>query len=143
MLQKLDSKIFQVHLNGAGMSGRGVRFRLLSPEEKRKSDGFAADKVGPQASGVDYFNMRLHEGMKSALTAVTEKYGLSDPFADDVKWQDVNYTMLSTPGGDWNLESGDVFTPADIEILTGLYRLHHEPSQLALAQIMGEAKAVA
>jgi hypothetical protein len=81
--------------------------------------------------------------MKASLVAITEKHSLKDPFAEDVKWQDVNYALLSTPGGDWHLESGDVLTPADIEILTGLYRLHHEPSQIALAQIMGEAKAVA
>lgn len=143
MLQKLDTKSFQVHLNGVGMSGRGVRFRLLSPEEKRKSDAVAADKVGPSASGVDYFNARVYEGMKSALMAVTEKHSLTDPFAEDVKWLDVDYTALSTHGSDLNLESGGVFMPADIEILTGLYRLYHEPSSVALAQIMGEAKAVA
>lgn len=143
MLQKLDTKSFQVHLNGVGMSGRGVRFKLLSPDEKRKSDAFAADKVGPTASGPEYFIARVHEGMKSSLIAVTERHSLKDPFAEDVKWIAIDYTALSTPGGDLNLESGGVFMPADIEILTGLYRLYHEPSSVTLAQIMGEAKAVA
>lgn len=143
MLQKLDTKIFQVHLNGVSMSGRGVRFKLLSPKEKRASDSLAAEKVGPSASGVDFFNMRLYEGMKSSLLAVTERAHLEDPFAPDVKWQDVDYSMLSTPGHDWEIESGNVFTPSDIETLCALYRLHHEPSQIAVAQIMGEAKAVA
>jgi hypothetical protein len=147
MLEKLDAKQFQIHLNGPGMSGRCVRFKLLSPSEKRASDTIASGLVPNNASPMEFFERRLFEGIKTFLVAVTEQHSLPSmyPKAGEPapSWRDVNYADLSTPGGDWNIESGNVFTPADIETLEGLYRTYHEPSQESLKSIMGEAKPVA
>jgi hypothetical protein len=143
MFEKLDSQSFQIHLKGAGMSGRGVRFVMLAPQVKRKSDALAASLLGKDATNLEYFQSRILEGTKSFITHVTEKHSLDTLFGDDLKWQRVTYSDLNTPDSPLCLDGGDVFTPADVETLQGLYRLFHEPSQEQVQTIMGEAKPIA
>lgn len=129
------------------MSGRGVRFKFLSPKEKRTSDAFAMRNLATDATTAEYFDARLYEGAKSFLVEVTEQHGLPTLFPAEggivPSWRRVNYTELSSPESELNFDTGGLFTPADVEALQGLYRMYHEPSAATVQKLMGEAKPVA
>ncbi len=144
MFDKLDAQIFQIHLNGPGMSGRGVRFRMLKPKQKRASDAVAATKVDKDASIQEFVAMRLLEGVRSFITEITLKANLPTLFPEsgEVEWKKVSYVDLAH-GGDCDIDSGELFTALDVEFLEGLYRMYHEPSQEQVKTILGEQKTLA
>jgi len=115
------------------MSGRGVAFELLSPEAKRKSDELAVQRLPKDATGYQFFSSKLREGVRSFLREVTDELELKSVFeTSDGKsptWHTLTYSELTTPTNDYNLEDGGLFTPADIETLEALYKMHHEPNQ--------------
>ncbi len=146
MFDKLDTKLFQIHLNGPGMSGRGVRFKQLLPSQQRASNAVALSKVPKDGTAYDYVHARLFEGAKSFLLEVTKGFDLKTltpgPHDPPVEWIKLSARDLE-PAGICDLNSGEIFTALDVECLQALYRTYHEPSQELVSTILGEQKSLA
>lgn len=128
---------YQILLHLDPTSGRGVRYRMLSPEERDevlfKSAKLAGDVNDRQKLAV--FTAR--EGVKSMLVAVTKQRGLRSLNSAD--WHKVTMESLTLPG-EW--EYNKIFTAKDDEILSGIYMKLHNASREEVEMIAGKAQKV-
>ncbi len=144
---------FVLHLKGPAHSGRGVKFRLLSPVEKRKVDANAytllpkevkADRENKEDALMSYFELRTLEGVKAFLVAVTDNHSLPSLTPDKSKnepdpvWHTLTLQELDLATSDYKLDGGKLFTAADIEVLCNVYRNFHEPNQEQVKTALGE-----
>lgn len=118
-------------------SGRGVRYRVLKGKERDSilyTTAILAD--GDQSK---HTILRWHEGVCRMLVSCTEKTGLTDEQVCDpaTKWKELTAQTLA----DRDVYD-DLFTTADDEILTALYRHFHEPSRADIQGILGKPKVV-
>lgn len=124
------STIKQVHLNGRGCSGRGVRFRILSPLEDDQLELDAAKELPQGGSLLELRIIRYREAIKRMLVAYTEP-GLTSEQLATAKWIKPDPSVLET---DW----GKIFGPRDDKFLVELYRHYHEVSKDEVEQIVGK-----
>ncbi len=123
----------QVHLNGKRMSRRGVRVRMLDPDEHGEILVQAAKMVSPEAKVIELKKKEWRLGIKQFITAYTEP--CDDPLAEGVKWIKADLATLDE-------KFGDLFGVKDCAILEDLYRDFHEVSQAEVEAIAGKALPV-
>ena len=140
---KADAPIPSVVLNFEHFSGRGVRYRVLSPEEKDSLLATAAALVGPNATYPELNARHAVECVKRMLVAVTRKAelgSLDGLGAGD--WVPLNDAMLAgMPGQEaWRFEK--LFTAKDVGVLRTIYRRIHEVTEADVDEIEGKAISV-
>lgn len=120
-------------------SGRGVRYRTLSPEEKDSLLATAASLVGPNAFMAELNARHAVECVKRMVVAITRKNELAT--LDGLgagDWVSVNDAMLAGLGTDqWKFEK--IFTAKDVGVLRSIYRRLHEVTEADLDDIEGKA----
>jgi hypothetical protein len=130
----------QYHLNLDGMSGRGVRVRMLSPSEVAKSDRDGSAVAGPKAGLMDLRAAQQFEGLKRMLVEVTTDAGLKELQGDAVRWTKVTLQDLDMPGP---RHIDVLFTPRDIGALQNIFARLHEVRLDEVDALMGKALDVA
>lgn len=132
-----------VMLNFEHFSGRGVRYRVLAPEEKDLALSVAAGLVGPNATYPELNAKHAVECVKKMLVAVTRKgelASLDGLGAGD--WVLLNDAMLAgMPGQEpWKFEK--LFSAKDVGVLRTIYRRLHEVTEADVDEIEGKAISV-
>ena len=132
-----------VMLNFEHFSGRGVRYRVLAPEEKDSLLASAAALVGPNATYPELNAKHAVECVKRMLVAVTRKAELAS--LDGLgagDWVPLNDAMLAgMPGQEaWKFEK--LFTAKDVGALRTIYRRLHEVTEADVDEIEGKAISV-
>ncbi|HEU4728385.1 MAG TPA: hypothetical protein VFT22_10860 [Kofleriaceae bacterium] len=95
-----EPQIYQLHLFGPGMSGRGVRFRELTSTELDQAARDAARAISEEATFMELQQLETHEGIKRFIVAVTRRAGLSEKEimeCKDADWEPMTYQKLSMP----------------------------------------------
>lgn len=110
---------YQVVLDGARCSGRGIKFRQLSAAEHDAVRTDAAKVIGDAGTMFDLRKAEMRLGAKRMLTAVTVKTGLKQVDILKAEWQAVNEQVL-----DEKYEK--FFTAKDHSVLCALYHKYHE-----------------
>lgn len=143
-LQKLSTDPQRVLLKGAGLSGRGIQFRMLNPEEKRNVDLDAAKTGGKDANQVLIHEVRTRDGMARMLMEVTDEAGL-ESFDDPrgLTWHKLTLAELNNPTSDYYLQNKELFTTRDLEFIEAIYNTLHNVPQTEFDAIMGKALKVA
>lgn len=143
-LELLNTEPQRIVLEGSGMSGRGIQFRMLPPDEKRTVDVDAAKGIGKDGNQAQFYQAQMRDGMSRILMSVTERAGLThkDLVNPDLVWHKLTLAELNDPIGDYNLYSKKLFTTRDLEFIEALYnRLHNVPKG-EFDDIMGKALRV-
>lgn len=124
-------------------SGRGVRYRPLSPEEKDQAFAIAAGLVTPTSSFGELNSRTGTEAVKKMLVAVTRKGELATLEglgAGD--WVPVNGQVLEGMSGSEHLRFEKLFTAKDVATLRTIYRRLHEVTEADVDEIEGKAISV-
>lgn len=125
----------QFHLNAPACSGRGVRVRMLSPDEANKVMADAARLVGPEASIIELKKTEWSLGVKAMLTEYTVEKNLPDLMKEGVQWRKVDRVFL-----DENYSK--IFGAKDDAILQAIYRQFHEVSEKDIEAVVSKALPV-
>jgi hypothetical protein len=129
-------------LMGSGMSGRGIKFRMLESGEKRTVDLESARNAGKDANNVMVYEIATRDGMSRMLMAVTDQAGLENFDRQDLVWHTLTLTELNNPESDYYLWGKKLFTTRDLEFIEAIYgRLHNVPKD-EFDAIMGKAQRV-
>ncbi len=129
-------KCFQTLLTKSPTSGRGVRYRLLSPSERDQVLFNAARAAGADASRQEMAVYAAREGAKAMLVAITDTAVKTMAGA---AWSKVTPEILTLPG---KLCYDSIFSAKDDEILCGLYQHNHGVSQEDIEEISSKAEEV-
>jgi hypothetical protein len=129
-------KCFQTLLNKSPTSGRGVRYRLLSPSERDQVLFNAARAAGADATRQEMAVYAAREGAKAMLVAITD---VPVKTMAGAAWSKVTPEILTLPG---KLCYDSIFTSKDDEILCGLYQHNHGVSQEDIEEISSKAEEV-
>lgn len=132
--------MMQIVLNAKTCSGRGVRCRLLTLDERHKIYENAALDVGAEAT---VMQLRVREGkdaVSAMVTDVTEKTGFKTPSelvkaGADAGWKKVTFQEL-------NDNSAKYFNAKDMSVLVNLFRKLHDVTDKEVDDILGEALEV-
>jgi hypothetical protein len=119
-------------------SGRGVRFELLTPDERDRMLVSVATLCGTDDKKMGI--LRQREGVKCMLRQVTRERDLTEEqiFALPADaWIKVDQQMLAD-----DAEYKKLFTAKDDELLCFLYRDHHEITKAEVDQIAGKVRTV-
>ena len=139
------SELVQIHLSAKECSGRGVRFRVLTPSQHNAAAYAAASQAGKECTYVELRHMEFREGIKAMLVEVTEP-GLvgENALQGDVKWTKLDAEKLEMPGPlQYDRKDGvGLFTAKDIMVLVGMYKRFHEVSEAEVEDIAGKAVKV-
>lgn len=125
----------QFHLNAPACSGRGVRIKLLSPDETNQLMLDAAKILGSEGTMVELKKLEWSMGVRQMICSVTVQKGLKDVMGEDVSWKDYDRQLMDQ-------EYKKLFGPKDDAILQALYRQYHEVSQAEVDAIAGKALPV-
>lgn len=127
-------------LNFEHFSGRGVRYRPLTSEEKDGLLASSAALVGPNATYPELNARHGVECVKRMLVAVTRKGELAtlDGLGPG-EWVNLNDAMLAgMPGQEaWKFEK--LFTAKDVGVLRTIHRRLHEVTEADVDEIEGKA----
>lgn len=129
---------YEILLSIPPTSGRGVRYKLLSPTER---DEVLLRAATISDGGNDKNRLALSstkEGVKSMLVAVTKESSLKD-LKNGCSWEKLNLEKLGLPG---TFEYDKLFTAKDDEILCGIYQRNHGASATEVDMIAGKAQMV-
>lgn len=123
-----------VHLDGPGMSGRMVRYRILGVDEiQRNEESVAREASTDKTMSVLQYNAKVNDlGRITMIVAVTEKMTKSqraDTAPAAVKWQRVDAATLEMK---WK----EFFTTKDTVALRAIYDREHSVSASDLEAIM-------
>lgn len=150
-----EETIYQLHLSGFGMSGRGVRLRQLEPALVHQVEEDAAKLMGPGATAYAFNQAVLAEGVSRMVAEITEPVmGVREVVGDeaepgakpaapvprtpndpDVEWRPVTLQQMKASAASW-------FTARDVAVLEQMYARLHQVSQLEIDAIMGKALPV-
>lgn len=124
----------QIHLSGKRMSQRGVRVRMLPPEEHGAVFDAASKIVtGDDAKVIDLKRKEWRMGVKQFIVAYTEP--CKDPTDPAVKWMKADLATLDQ-------HFGELFCAKDVAVLENMYRDFHEISPAEIEAIAGKALPV-
>lgn len=131
--------VFQVHLHGYGLSGRAVRYRILTPSEVDKVELLARGELAVDGNMLDFQAAVAKNGLEHMLVAVSEssvspQRFRCEPNEDGTKPAPINWRPMS-PGElatAWN----DLFTSRDTTLLKRLYAREHVVTEADLELIM-------
>jgi hypothetical protein len=155
----------EIHLNFTGMSGRVVRFSVMTPEKVEAIEDNAARGAGEEAEHKDIRRAqlkslvagmihsysppdvapkkspRMHKGKPLLDHDGTQLMGI-DPFeADPTALAKATFTPNKN-AATLELALNDIFTTKDIAALQALYVEHHEMNPLEMQMILGKSRAV-
>lgn len=119
-------------------SGRGVRLRILSPEERETVTETAAKFAGPDATLPEYSAIKLREGVRRMIVAVTRESELAD--LGGAEWIPVTQFELEDPKGPKSFSF--FFTSKDAEMLNAIFNRLHSITAEELDYIEGNAVEV-
>jgi uncharacterized phage protein gp47/JayE len=120
-------------------SGRGVRFRLLTPKQHDSALLTAAQVCGADASAAQLRVHQMHECIKLMVHSVTKDVLPAAGLSADVPWSKINPAILEMPG---DLSYDTLFGAKDAEALTHLFRTYHELSKVEAEAIVGKVQPV-
>lgn len=133
------AQIYQALLDANGCTGRGVRFKHLTPSERDTMSRKAATLAGKEATIYDLRMLEFREGVKAMLHSVTRETSLTFEQAQAGAWQKLDAHSLEMPG---ELNYDTLFNAKDDAVLTALYRRAHEVSVAEIEAIAGKALPV-
>jgi len=119
-------------------SGRGVRLRILSPEQREVAIETAAKLAGPEATVPEYQAKKLRECVHRMIVAVTKDAELAD--LGGAEWTKVTQEDLEDGKGSKSFAA--LFTAKDYEALGALYNRFHSVTVEDLDAIEGNAVEV-
>ncbi len=134
------SELVEYALVGKGFSGRGVRLRVLEPDERDEIVERSAQEAGAEATNIQFSNLVLKNCLCRMVQQVTKETGLPD--AEKVHaatWVDVSERQLAGEKGS-NLNS--FFNAKDQDVLGRIYKEAHEATKAEIDAIMGKAVRV-
>lgn len=125
-------------------SGRGIKFRHLTPREKDNATERAALQTDKDTPAVTFVNLQLRESVACMVCAVTEEKLLDDKghlahdriLAPETKWRDVSAQDLESEG---DYAYDNLFSAKDDAVLCAIYKREHEVTEGELTAIMGKA----
>jgi hypothetical protein len=127
----------QILLKGEGHSGRGVRYEVLTNDQRDSLWESAAKDVGPEATLLELRRREDRSAVCAFVVEVTEKAGYtkkSDLFGEGL-WKKVSADHLDA-------ELSKYFTVKDVAALITIFRKLHDVTQKEIEDIMGEAQDV-
>lgn len=129
-------------LAGSGMSGRGIQFRMLEPEEKREVDLAAAKQAGEKANQVQVYEIAVRDAMTRMLTAVTDQAGVENLTQEGLVWHPLTVAELNNPIIEYYMWGKKLFTTRDLEFIEAIYGRLHNVQKDEFDAIMGKALKV-
>jgi hypothetical protein len=129
-------KCYQTLLSKSPTSGRGIKYRLLSPSERDEVLFKAARVAGPEATRQEMAVLSAREGAKAMLVAITDGPVKT---LTGASWLKCDLESLNMPG---KLDYNGIFSAKDDEILCGLYQHNHGVSQEDIEEISSKAEEV-
>ncbi len=135
--------MLQFLLSGKNSSGRGVRMRILGPNETDEASIAAARIVGKDAINIEYGVAQVREMAERCLVAVTKPYGIKSD--DELRslpesaWEKLTPERLNMPG-DWQYTH--LFTAKDDGVICGIIKRMHTPTSEEIDAILGKALMV-
>lgn len=121
-----------------GFSGRGVRMRMLDPDEKDLAAECAARDAGEDGTNIKYNQLRARESVHRALVEVTTTGEITD--LATASWKKVTQLDLESGGP---MSASSLFTAKDLDFLVRWFRDNHDATAADYEAIMGEALEVA
>lgn len=122
----------------AGFSGRGVRLRMLDPDEKDLASECAARDAGEAGSVIKYNQLRIRESIHRCIVEVTTAGEIVD--LATAGWKKVTQLELESGGSS---ASSALFTAKDLDTLARWFKESHDATLADYEAIMGEALEVA
>jgi hypothetical protein len=129
-----EETIYQIKLEGFGMSGRGVRLRQLAPEVVHEVEEQAAKLIGPGATAYAFNQAVLSEGVARMVVEVSEP-ARGVPEGESPEWQPVTLQQMKASASSW-------FGARDVAVLEQMYSRLHQVSQSEIDTILGKALPV-
>lgn len=129
-----EETIYQIKLDGFGMSSRGVRLRQLAPEGVHEVEEQAAKLIGPGATAYAFNQAVLSEGVARMVVEVSSPIR-ELPEGAEIDWQPVTLQQMKASAGSW-------FTARDVAVLEQMYSRLHQVSQSEIDTILGKALPV-
>lgn len=137
----------QFLLNATECSGRGVRIRILSPDEKMAASKKAIETLSEvgEVLLVTLRETETLERIKMMLVAVTKSGGYKDPrqlapgALAESEWQKLDVGALTMPGA---FSYSTLFNTKDDELLRAIYKRLHEVSQNEIDSVFSQGTDV-
>jgi hypothetical protein len=126
--------MFQIHLKGEGYSGRGVRYRILSPSELDRNEITAAKTLDDGFTRAEYQVEVQRLGVVQMIVSYTDG-SVQDP--QTAKWTPANSALLDTQ---WD----SIFCTKDSGVLRAIFQREHGVSKEEVDAILkGKAEVLA
>jgi|GEM_PF-3714861 len=129
-----EETIYQIKLEGFGMSGRGVRLRQLDLALVHQVEEDAAKLVGKDGTAYGFNQAVLAEGVARMVAEVSDPTG-DVPEGGSVEWHPVTLQQMKASAGTW-------FTARDFAVLEQMYSRLHQVSQSEIDTLLGKALPV-
>lgn len=131
------SNAIQLLLKGTYSSRRGVRMRMIDPDEKDRAATNAAKAMGKEATGAEYNGAVERQILLSAIVAVTREGGLDSQSVMTSAWEPMDFAKLELEGSDYQYKR--IFTAKDDSLLIAISRRMHGATGEEVEEILGEA----
>jgi len=126
--------MFQIHLKGEGFSGRGVRYRILTPSELDRNEITAAKTLDDAFTRAEYQVEVQRLGCVQMIVAYTDE-GVTE--TQTAKWTTASAATLDTQ---WD----SVFCTKDSGVLRAIFQREHGVSKDEVDAILkGKAEVLA
>lgn len=123
---------YELHLKGHRMSGRAVKYRILSSTQIEEIERTSLKAATKETSVVEYNADVIQTATRAMIVAVSEPV----KSLDEVKnWQPMDAATLAMK---WH----ELFTHKDATVLRRTYSKEHVVTEQELEAIMGGVKAV-
>lgn len=127
----------QILLRGQYSSGRGVRIRMIDPDEKDRAATNAAQTLGKDATGAEYSAAVERQILLTAIVAVTRESRLDEKTVMTAVWEPMDFAKLELEGSEWQYKR--LFTAKDDSLLISISRRMHGATGEEVDAILGEA----
>ncbi len=127
--------VSQILLSATNCSGRGVRYKLLTPSERERVQLNAGKHVGPDTTILELRNLENRFGVQAMIVAYTKQTGFKDEsklMVENVVWQNTDAMELED-------QYNKLFTAKDDAVLCRVYQKNHEVSESEVDAIMGKS----
>ena len=125
----------QLLLNAKGCGGRGIRFQVLTPDQRT---ALAVEAFKSTMDGETVYAMKQREALMGAyamLVAITEPGLKKLDQLGTAKWEKVDVELLEEKGG-------DLFSCKDQDALRQIFKTWHDCAPEEVDAMLGEAQEV-
>lgn len=144
---KKETELKQYHLSGKnpyGYSGRGIRMRVLTPDEINDIDIEVAKDLSfgedPKLNNIMYSSKRSDAIAFASLHSVTVEKSLTKEQLSTAKWHEITDQEKADPESGWQVD--DLFTVKDSSILSRIVRAEYDVDAEDAASIINLAVPV-